>query len=34
MTWIDPDHDIVAVIRWMDPAAQNDFVARVLNALR
>lgn len=34
LTWIDPDHDIVAVMRWLDPAAQNDFIAQVLRALR
>ena len=34
ITWIDPDHDIVAVARWLDPAAQNEFVAQVLGALR
>lgn len=33
VTWIDPEHDIVAVMRWMDPAAQNDFIALVLGAL-
>ena len=34
ITGIDPEHDIVAVMRWMDPAAQNDFIAQVLGALR
>ena len=34
MTWIDPEHGIVAVMRWMDPAAQNRFIAQVLGALR
>ncbi len=34
MTWVDPDHDIVAVMRWMDPAAQNHFIHMVLGALR
>jgi CubicO group peptidase (beta-lactamase class C family) len=34
VTWIDPDHDIVAVLRWIDPAALNDWIARVLAALR
>jgi len=33
LTWIDPEHDIVAVMRWLDPAAQNEFVSRVLGAL-
>jgi CubicO group peptidase (beta-lactamase class C family) len=34
VTWIDPDHDIVAVLRWIDPAALNDWIAHVLAALR
>jgi CubicO group peptidase (beta-lactamase class C family) len=34
VTWIDPDHDIVAVMRWIDPAVRDGFVARVLRALR
>ena len=34
MTWIDPEHEIVAVMRWMDPAAQNDFIGLVLGALQ
>jgi CubicO group peptidase (beta-lactamase class C family) len=33
ITWIDPDHDIVAVLRWIDPAAVDGFIARVLAAL-
>ena len=34
LIWIDPDHDIVAVMRWMDPAAFDGFFARVLGAFR
>jgi CubicO group peptidase (beta-lactamase class C family) len=34
MIWIDPEHGVVAVMRWMDPAAQNDFIAQVLGAIR
>ena len=34
VTWIDPEHDLVAVMRWMDPAAQNDFIAQILGARR
>lgn len=33
LTWIDPDHDLVAVLRWTDPAAVGGFVQRVLQAL-
>ncbi len=34
MTWIDREHDIVAVMRWLDPAHQNAFIGKVLGALR
>ena len=34
LTWIDPDHDIVAVMRWLDPAVHSEFIGRVLAALR
>jgi CubicO group peptidase (beta-lactamase class C family) len=34
VTWIDPATGIVAVMRWLDPAAQGGFVARVMGALR
>lgn len=33
ITWIDPEHNLVAVLRWTDPAAMNGFIARVLAAL-
>jgi CubicO group peptidase (beta-lactamase class C family) len=33
ITWIDPAHDIVAVLRWIDPAALDAWIARVLGAL-
>ncbi len=33
LTWIDPANDIVAVLRWIDPAAMDGFIARVLAAL-
>ncbi len=29
LTWIDPDSDLVAVLRWTDPAAMNDFMRLV-----
>ena len=32
-TWIDPQSGIVAVMRWMDPAAMNEFIGRVMAAL-
>jgi CubicO group peptidase (beta-lactamase class C family) len=34
LTWIDPDNDIVAVMRWIDPAARDRFMQRVMAALR
>jgi len=34
LTWIDREHDIVAVMRWLDPAHQNTFIGKVLGALR
>jgi len=34
LTWIDPDHDIVAVLRWIDPAARDGFIQRVMEAIR
>ena len=33
-TWIDPEHDLVAVLRWTDPASLGGFIARVLAAIR
>jgi len=27
--WMDPDHEMVAVVRWLDPAHANGFVKRV-----
>lgn len=32
--WIDPDSELVAVVRWIDPARSNGFVSRVAAALR
>src|SRR5262249_14513037 len=34
LTWIDPEHDLVAVLRWTDPTALPDFAARLAGALR
>lgn len=33
LTWIDPDHDLVAVLRWTDPAATDRFMALTMAAL-
>jgi hypothetical protein len=32
--WIDPVHDLVAVLRWIDKTAVDGFFARVLRAVR
>ena len=34
LTWIDPDNDIVAVMRWIAPAARDPFIRQVMAALR
>lgn len=33
ITWIDPDHDLVAVMRWMDPAVVDGFIRRVMDSV-
>jgi CubicO group peptidase (beta-lactamase class C family) len=32
--WVDPDHDIVAVVRWIDKGAFDGFAKLVLESLR
>ena len=32
-TWIDPEHDLVAVLRWTDPAAMDRFMGLVMAAI-
>jgi len=34
LTWIDPENDFVAVLRWTDPAAMGEFAARLTAALQ
>jgi CubicO group peptidase (beta-lactamase class C family) len=34
LTWIDPDNDIVAVLRWIDPAARDGFMRLVMGAIK
>jgi len=34
MIWIDPDHDLVAVLRWIDGAAVAGFMARLMAATK
>ncbi len=31
--WIDPDHDLVAVLRWIDAASADGFLARLLDSV-
>jgi CubicO group peptidase (beta-lactamase class C family) len=33
VTWVDPDHDLVAVMRWLDPAAINTFIRLIMQAM-
>lgn len=33
LTWIDPENDLVAVLRWTDPAAMDGFIKLTLAAL-
>ena len=32
ITWVDPANDLVAVVRWMDPAAVNGFIEMAMRA--
>jgi CubicO group peptidase (beta-lactamase class C family) len=34
LTWIDPGNDLVAVLRWIDPAARDGFIRLVMEAAR
>ena len=33
VVWVDPEHDLVAVVRWIDSAATDGFIQRVLAAI-
>ena len=33
LTWIDPTNDVVAVLRWTDPAAMDGFMKKTMAAL-
>jgi CubicO group peptidase (beta-lactamase class C family) len=33
MIWIDPDHDLVTVMRWIDGAAVGGFMGRLMAAV-
>lgn len=34
LTWIDPEHDLVAVMRWLDPTAIDTFIRLMMQALK
>jgi len=34
IVWMDPEHDLVTVVRWIDKGKVDGFVKHVLNALR
>ena len=34
LTWIDPDNDLVSVLRWIDPAARDGFMQLVMAAIK
>jgi CubicO group peptidase (beta-lactamase class C family) len=34
LTWVDPEHDIVAVLRWTDPACVDQFLRLVMAAIQ
>jgi CubicO group peptidase (beta-lactamase class C family) len=33
LTWIDPDRDLVAVMRWLDPTAIDTFIRLIMQAM-
>jgi CubicO group peptidase (beta-lactamase class C family) len=33
MVWIDPEHDLVVVVRWIDPAHDQEFLKLVVEAV-
>ena len=33
LTWVDPEHELVAVTRWLDPAAADTFMRLILQAM-
>jgi CubicO group peptidase (beta-lactamase class C family) len=33
LTWVDPDHDLVAVMRWLDPTAIDTFIRLIMQAI-
>jgi hypothetical protein len=33
MIYVDPDHDLIAVVRWIDGRAIDNFLKRLLAAI-
>jgi CubicO group peptidase (beta-lactamase class C family) len=33
ITWVDPEHDVVAVMRWLDPTAVDTFIRLIIQAM-
>jgi CubicO group peptidase (beta-lactamase class C family) len=33
VTWIDPEHDLVAITRWLDPTATDTFIRLIMQAM-
>jgi hypothetical protein len=34
LIWIDPEHDLAAVVRWIDKASMDGFIQLVLEAVQ
>ena len=34
LTWIDPEHELVAVMRWLDPTAIDTFIRLIMQAMQ
>jgi CubicO group peptidase (beta-lactamase class C family) len=32
--WVDPEHDVVAVVRWIAPTAVDGFIGHVISSIR
>ncbi len=33
LTWVDPEHELVAVMRWLDPASADTFMRLIVQAM-
>ena len=32
--YVDPDHDLVIVVRWIESSAMNEFIGKVIDAMK